>query len=166
LAVSNGFVLALNETKYRITTNLFFMSPEQHEALAEFRYAIARFLAFSTRAARALGLEPRQHQALLVVKGWRRSPPPTISLLAERLQMRHNSAVGLVDRLARRGLLRRLADRQDHRCVRLKLTPAGNRIIARLSRAHLAELQSIGPTLRRRLEGVMSQRSANGSSVG
>ncbi|HEY3756732.1 MAG TPA: MarR family winged helix-turn-helix transcriptional regulator [Opitutaceae bacterium] len=134
------------------------MSPEQHEALAEFRYAIARFLAFSTGAARELGLEPRQHQALLVVKGWRQSPPPTISLLAERLQMRHNSAVGLVDRLSRRGLLRREADQKDHRCVRLRLTAAGNQIIARLSRAHLAELQSVGPALRRRLSAVMSTR--------
>lgn len=135
------------------------MTGSQYEALAEFRYALTSFLAFSAQAAEALGLEPRQHQALLAVKGWRRPKPLTITVLAERLHIRHNSAVGLADRLCRRGLLRRAADPADRRQVHLRLTPAGNALIARLSRAHLAELRSLAPTLRRRLAAVTRAKS-------
>lgn len=132
------------------------MTAAHYSALAEFRYAIARFLAFSARAARAVGLEPRQHQALLAVKAGVPGADMTITLLAERLQMRHNSAVGLVDRLCRRRLLRREPDSADHRRVALRLTPAGHAVIARLSRAHSAELRSVAPVLRRRLAAVVS----------
>lgn len=134
------------------------MTAKQYLALAEFRYAIANFLAFSSRAAQTVGLQPRQHQALLVVKGWQGESLVTIKHLAERLQMRHNSAVGLVDRLCRRGLLRRETDAADHRKVDLRLTAAGNAIIARLSRTHYAELRSLAPLLRRRLAAVVRSK--------
>jgi DNA-binding MarR family transcriptional regulator len=80
------------------------ISPEQVRALSEFRYQIRKFLHFSERAARAHGLEPQQHQLLLAIKGFDgKSHGPTIGYLAERLQVRHHSAVELVDRTSATG---------------------------------------------------------------
>ena len=45
------------------------LTPADYESLAEFRYQIRRFLSFSEQAARDVGLEPRQHQLLLALKG-------------------------------------------------------------------------------------------------
>lgn len=53
--------------------------------------------------------------------------------------LRH-SAVGLVDRAEDAGLVRRIRDGDDHRVVRLRLTPLGTRRLAALSRRHLEEL--------------------------
>lgn len=68
--------------------------------------------------------------------------------LAERLGIRHHSAVGLVDRLAAAGWLRRMADATDARRVALSLTKAGEAKIATLSSAHREELRRLAPMLR------------------
>ena len=87
-------------------------SPKIHyELLAELRHALRRFQRFSQEAARAAGLTPQQHQALLAIKGFPGRDYVSIGELAERMQLRHHSAVGLVDRLARRRLVRRVASR-------------------------------------------------------
>src|SRR5487761_1614906 len=79
-----------------------------YQALADFRYGIRRFLNFSEQAARAAGIEPQQHQALLAIKGLPAARNATIGALAERLQIQHHSAVELADRLEARALLRAL----------------------------------------------------------
>lgn len=123
-------------------------------ALAEFRYQLRRFLHFSEGAARAAGLEPQQHQLLLALRGLDASEV-TIGGLAERLVLRHNSTVELVNRMARRGLVHRIRDPKDHRQVLVRMTARGERVIARLSRHHLAELRSAGPQLIHALESVV-----------
>ncbi|HTX66950.1 MAG TPA: MarR family winged helix-turn-helix transcriptional regulator [Opitutaceae bacterium] len=122
------------------------LTRNEYEALAAFRHALRRFLAFSARAARAAGLSPQQHQALLAVKG--AGGRPTIGALAAQLERRHHSAVGLVDRLARRGLARRERSAADRREVRVVLTVRGERLLAGLSAAHRDELRRVGPALR------------------
>ena len=122
-----------------------------YEALAAFRYTLRRFLGFSGAAARGAGLSPAQHQALLAIKGFPGGGPVSVGDLAERLDLRHHSAVGLVDRLARRRLVRRTADPVDRRRVRLALTAAGERILEGLSAVHGEELRRLGPELRRLL---------------
>jgi DNA-binding MarR family transcriptional regulator len=117
------------------------------EALATFRYALRQFLHFSDEAARAAGLTPQQHQALLSVQGFPGRARVTISELAERLQIRHHSAVGLVNRLVALGLLRREASAADRRQVYVRLTPAGAKVLHTLSAAHRAELRRLGPQL-------------------
>src|SRR5437762_11546356 len=92
------------------------------QAMAELRYQIRRFLRFSETAARQAGLEPQQHQLLLAVKGLPEGIGPTISALAERLQLQHHSVVGLIDRLVDRGLLLRLRSADDRRTVLVKLS--------------------------------------------
>lgn len=127
-----------------------------YRALAEFRYEIRRYLNFSERAARAAGIEPQQHQALLAIKGLPAARPATIGALAERLQIQHHSAVELVDRLEGRGLLRRARSRADRREVMLRLTPRGEKLLRKLSLPHRAELRSAGRALLRALEAAIA----------
>ncbi|MEO6753630.1 MAG: helix-turn-helix domain-containing protein, partial [Chthoniobacteraceae bacterium] len=75
------------------------LSKSQYEVLAAFRFALRRFLRFSEDAATAAGITPQQHQALLAIKGFPARDRVTVGELAERLQIRHHSAVGLIDRL-------------------------------------------------------------------
>src|SRR5271157_5915358 len=85
--------------------------------LAAFRYQLRRFLRFSEKAARACGLTPQQHQLLLGVAGYTGRGWATVSELAEFLQARHNAVVGLVERSAGRGLLRKEPGAGDRRFV-------------------------------------------------
>jgi DNA-binding MarR family transcriptional regulator len=128
--------------------------PEYRE-LAEFRHRIRRFLRFSEQAVRAAGLAPRQHQLLLAVKGAAAGEAPTIGALAGRLGIRHHSAVGLVDRLASRRLVRRRRDGRDRRQVHVELTPPGEDLLRRLSLHHRAELRTEGPALVRALRAII-----------
>jgi DNA-binding MarR family transcriptional regulator len=123
------------------------LTQEDYTALAEFRYLIRCFLEFSENEAKQAGLTPRHHQALLVIKGYRRGKPITVGDLAERLRIRHNTAVELANRLVDGGLVERLQDEADQRRVLLRLTAAADRHLAKLSSAHLDELSRIKPML-------------------
>ncbi len=126
-----------------------------YEALAEFRHQIRRFLRFSEGAARQAGIEPRQHQVLLALRGSRlHDTGATVGYLAEQLQMAHHSAVGLVDRLERRGLVRRERDRRDRRQVLVRVTARGSALLERLSLFHLSELREYEPLLVKALRKV------------
>ena len=134
----------------------------EYAALAEFRAQIREFLRFSENAARAAGLEPAQHQALLALKGLPPEERPTIRAVAQRLLLRHHSAVGLVDRLSRRGLVRRAPSERDAREIHLRITPAGERVLRRLSLAHRAELRSAAPKLVRSLRSAIRRKRSPG----
>ena len=129
-----------------------------YEALADFRYEIRRFLNFSEEAARAAGIEPHQHQALLVIKALPDYHIATIGVLAERLQIQHHSAVELTDRLESKGLIRRSRGQADRREVLLGLTPRGEKLLQRLTISHRAELQSAGPKLVTALEAAIKRK--------
>ncbi|HEX7389362.1 MAG TPA: MarR family transcriptional regulator [Acidiphilium sp.] len=120
--------------------------------LARFRYALRRFLFLSETAARGAGLTPRQHQALLMIKGEDGTVPIGIGDLAERLALHHNSVVELADRLTESGFIVRLPDQEDRRRVRLALTPAGEEKLADLSAIHLEELRRMRPVLQRMID--------------
>ncbi|HEY4740274.1 MAG: MarR family winged helix-turn-helix transcriptional regulator [Candidatus Acidiferrales bacterium] len=134
------------------------------EALADFRYAIRRYLNFSERNARAAGLEPQQYQALLAIKGVPVSQTATVGVLAERLQIQHHSAVELMDRLEKRGLVRRTRSRVDRRQVLVQLTPTGERKLKRVSLPHRDELRTAGRRLLRALEDFIPQNGARTST--
>jgi DNA-binding MarR family transcriptional regulator len=118
-----------------------------YEALAELRYQIRRFLHFSEQASRTAGLEPRQHQLMLALKGLPKGARPRIGELAERLQIRHHSTVELVNRLSAAGHVRRQRAGEDRREVLLSLTPSGEKVLRELSLYHRAELRVQGPAL-------------------
>jgi DNA-binding MarR family transcriptional regulator len=119
----------------------------EYELLAAFRYALRQFLHFSETAAAAVGLTPQQHQALLAIMGFPGRAHVTIGELADRLQIRHHSAVGLVDRLAGLGLVRRKPARTDRRQVYVQLTPHGTEILEQLTAAHCDELCRLRPQI-------------------
>ncbi len=98
----------------------------EYQALAEFRYALRQFLRFSAEAAKSVGLTAKQHQALLAIQGFPGRERITISELAERLQIRHHSAVGLVDRLSTQSLLVRERSTEDRRQIFVKFNYKGN----------------------------------------
>jgi DNA-binding MarR family transcriptional regulator len=130
------------------------IAKRHYEQLAALRHALRRFLAFSQAAAQGEGLRPQQHQALLAIKGFPGRNHASVGELAERLQLRHHSAVGLVNRLADRGLIARFPSRVDRRRVDVRLTSKGEAVIARLSAAHLEELRRLGPELGRAIRSV------------
>lgn len=115
--------------------------------LSEFRFELRRFLQFSEHAATAAGLQPQQHQLLLQVAGAPEHTSTTIAYAAERLGIRHNSAVELVDRSVREDLLVRAEDPDDRRRAILRLTRKGMRILGRLSDDHARELTVMAPRL-------------------
>jgi DNA-binding MarR family transcriptional regulator len=122
-----------------------------YEALAEFRYELRKFLAFSENAALQAGLTPQQHQALLSIKGAPKADWLSIRQIAERLLVRHHTAVELVDRLANLGFVIRKADPDDGRRIQVHVTKEGEETLRALSVSHIQELKSIRPTLRKLL---------------
>jgi DNA-binding MarR family transcriptional regulator len=118
-----------------------------YESLAEMRYQIRRYLRFSEEASRKAGLEPRQYQLMLAIKGLPKEVRPRIGELAERLQIQHHSTVELVNRLASGGYVRRQRADADRREVLLALTPRGEKVLRKLFIHHRAELRMRGPAL-------------------
>jgi len=118
-----------------------------YQALAELRYQIRCFQRFSEDAARQAGIEPQHHQIMLAIKGRPAGEQARIGYLAERLQVQHHSAVELVDRLVKKGLIARTRSSQDRREVFVKLTARGERVLAELTLHTRAELRSAAPAL-------------------
>jgi len=133
------------------------VSDADYQQLAAFRHALREFLRFSEEAALAAGVAPHQHQAMLVIRGCPRDTSLTIGDLAMQLQIRHHSAVGLVNRMAAEGLVAKSADPKNYRQVFVRLTQRGQRILETLSPAHKAELARIGPALREILNHLESE---------
>ena len=130
------------------------LTKKHYETLAAWRHALRRFLHFSQEAARAAGIPPQQHQALLAIKGFPERDHTTVGELAERLHLKHHSAVGLVNRLVERQLVQREVSRVDRRRIEVRLTPRGDAILQRLSAVHLRELRHLRPELKRLLDLV------------
>src|ERR1039458_7840560 len=129
------------------------LSQWEYQKLADFRYQVRRFLRLSEEAAREEGLEVQQHQFLLAIRAHTGDSAPTVGELADRLLIRHHSAVGLADRLAARGVV----GERDRRQVHVQLTETGGEILTRLSWLHREELQHSGPQLLEALRESMSK---------
>jgi DNA-binding MarR family transcriptional regulator len=136
------------------------VSQAEYEGLADFRYALRQFLRFSEEASRAAGLKPQQYLALLALKGFGRSKGLTIGELAERLQVRHHSTVGLVDRLVSLGLVRREMGQVDRRRVYVQLTQHGAAKLERVATANRGELHRISSRFRLLLRILKTTRSS------
>ena len=127
----------------------YHLEPDDYARLAAFRHALRRFLRFSESAAARVGLTSQHSQAMLVVRGCPDDKRVTINDLAQQLLIKHNSAVELVDRLSREGLVVREPSSDDRRKVELRLTTRGRAVLAKLASMHRGELQRIGPVLKR-----------------
>lgn len=117
------------------------LSTNDYRTLARFRHALRVFQRFSEDAARQVGITPSQHQLMLAIKGWDGDNAPTIGELSERLQLRHHSAVELVQRATVAGLVSTHGDPLDARRQLVDLTPKGESYLRSLSLAHRDELR-------------------------
>ena len=127
--------------------------------LAEFRFQLRRFLHISQLAIEQSGLRAQQYQMLQCVAAMPPGVEPTIANVAERMFLKHNSTVELVDRTIEQGLLRRTQDPNDHRRILLRVTPQGERVLASLAEFHTRELEQAGPELVRALARVLNGRN-------
>jgi DNA-binding MarR family transcriptional regulator len=118
-------------------------SKEMVRELALFRHKLRKFLRFSESAARASGITPQQHQLMLGIAGFTGTGKASISEIAEFLQERHNSVVGLVDRASQSGLVQREEDATDRRVVVVSLTERGEMILKKLSLLHCEEVERL-----------------------
>ena len=136
------------------------LTTRDYAQLAGFRHALLGFLRFSEGAAADAGLTSQHYQALLVLRGWPQDRPVSISDLAQQLLIKHNSAVGLVDRLSQEGLIVREASSVDRRKVELHLTARGRQLVAKLASLHRHELRRAAPILARLLIELSPQGRA------
>jgi DNA-binding MarR family transcriptional regulator len=125
-----------------------------YQRLLRFRISLRRFLHWSEEQAERAGLTPAQHQLLLAIRGHEGAAGPTIGEAAGYLLLRHHSAVGLVDRAEKAGLVERLEDGGDRRVVRLRLTPLGARLLQQLTATHLEEIQRLTPRIQELSQGL------------
>ena len=120
---------------------------EDYRRLLELRTGLRRFLRWSEQQAQAAGITPAQHQLLLAIRGHGDPRGPTVGDAAHHLLLRHNSAVGLIDRAQDAGLITRNPDPDNPSAVRLRLTERGARQLEALSELHLEELSHLAPTM-------------------
>jgi len=131
----------------------------EYRALAEFRFLIRRYVSNAEKAARSAGLAPQHYMGLLALRGLPYGQQPTIRNLAESLQICHQSAVELVDRMQKRRLFVRERSQQDRRQVLVRVTPLGKRLLSRLVQPRIAELRSTGSALVSALSAVVARTS-------
>ena len=115
--------------------------------LLELRTGLRRFLRWSEDQAKAAGLTAAKHQLLLAIKGDPNPAGPTIGDIADHLVLRHHSAVGLVDRAVKDGLVQRNPDPVSKSVVRVTLTPTGAAKLDALAEAHMEEIAHLAPTM-------------------
>ena len=141
----------------------FNLATRDYSQLAAFRRALRGFLRFSETAAEEAGLTTQHYQAMLVLRACPDGERISINDLAQDLFIKHNSAVGLVDRLEAAGFISREPSASDRRKVELHLTGSGRRVLAKLAAMHRRELQRIGPGLQRFFTDLSRPQAENGS---
>ena len=131
------------------------LTDADYQRLADFRHALRKFLYFSEQAAAAEDLSPQQYQAMLAIRG-SSAGPPNVTTLADRLCLKHNTVVELIQRLEKSGLIHKQPSPDDGRSVVLGLTDEGLSRLDRLAVSHTAELKHIGPEILKRLSKFSS----------
>ena len=136
----------------------------EYRALAELRYRIRKFVREGDTVARTAGLEPQQYLLLLAIRGMPEGEEPTIRSLAERLALKHQSTVELIDRLESPGYVRRTRSRDDRRRVLVSLLPRGEQLLEEVAQQRINELRSSGASfvnaISALLETARTQRAA------
>jgi len=132
-----------------------------YRTLSDFRYQVRRFLRIRELAAYRAGIEPQQYLLLLHIKGLDGQTPATVGALAERMQLQQHGVVQLIDRLGKRGMVRRRRG-SDRRQVVITLTARGESVLRRLVRHSVAELKTEGPLLVASLKRLVWKAAARG----
>jgi DNA-binding MarR family transcriptional regulator len=95
------------------------------------------FEAYSAADIRALGLTPPQFDIVATLGN---TEGMTATELGEKTLITKGTLTGVVDRLADRGWVERVAHGSDRRCQIIRLTPDGEALFARAFPAHMAHL--------------------------
>jgi len=127
----------------------------EYQALAELRYRLRKFVGEGDAVARAAGLEPQQYLLLLALRGLPEGEEATIRTLADRLALKHHSAVELIDRLEAHGYVRRNRSRDDRRRVLVALLPRGEKLLERVARDRISELRASGAALANAISALL-----------
>jgi DNA-binding MarR family transcriptional regulator len=135
------------------------VTQSDYRALAEFRYEIRRYLAFGDQAAESAGLRSRQYQLLLALKGMPDGMEASIKNLADRLGIRHHSTVELVDRLEKRGLVKRERSNVHRSFVFVRITKEGETMLRKLVASRKADLKVAAPVLVKALTTLTKKTS-------
>ncbi len=136
----------------------------EYRALAELRYLIRKFVGEGDAAARAAGLEPQQYLLLLALRGLPEGQEATIRTLADRLALKHHSAVELIDRLEVHGYVRRSRNRDDRRRVLVTLLPRGEKLLEQVARDRIGELRASGAALVSAISALLEDGSPSRST--
>jgi DNA-binding MarR family transcriptional regulator len=123
------------------------VSIEEYQALAALRYCIREFLRDGDAVARRVGLSPQQYFMMLAIRGLPRRCEATIRTLAQRMALKHHSAVEIVDRLEENGYVRRSRRQKDRRLVTVSPLQSGERLLERVVKKRIGELRSNGRRL-------------------
>jgi DNA-binding MarR family transcriptional regulator len=138
------------------------ISAAEFRGLAELRYRIRLFLKEGDATARAAGLEPQQYLMLLAIRGLPPDVPGKIRTLADRLALKHHSAVELVDRLEQHGYVKRTRSREDRRQVRVSLLPKGQKVLERVVQQRISELRASGRQLVQAIDALLHDKQSLG----
>jgi DNA-binding MarR family transcriptional regulator len=130
----------------------------QYRALAELRYRIRHFTRDGDAAAQRSGLEPQQYLMLLAIRGLPQDAAATIRTLAERLALKHHSAVELIDRMEKHGLVRRRRESTDRREVLVSLSSRGARALETVARQRIGELRGSGAALAASINALLVRK--------
>jgi DNA-binding MarR family transcriptional regulator len=134
------------------------ISDTEYRALAELRYRIRHFIQEGDAAAHRSNLEPQQYLMLLAIRGLPQGAVATIRNLAERMALKHHSAVELIDRLESHGLVRRNRSPGDKREVRVSLLAQGSKLLDRVARERLSELKASGVALANAITALVERK--------
>lgn len=128
--------------------------------LAEFRFQLRQFLSFSEISSERHGIQAQQYQLLQVIAAAPAGQPASVSYLADRMVLRHNSTVELVDRAERAGLVRRHTDERDLRRSIIKLTPTGDQLLRAMVAEHVQELDRLADRIIHSIRAVSQNPQA------
>ena len=137
-----------------------------YRALAACRYHIREYRAFSEKAARSSGLEPKHYELLLAVKGMPEGGAPTVGTVASLLHLRHHSTVELIDRAEQRGLVKRQRISDGRSYVLIEITGKGEQLLAKAVAMRLSELTAAGPLLAKTLARLTKPKPSTARSAG
>lgn len=130
----------------------------EYRALAELRYRIRKFVREGDSVASAAGLEPQQYLLLLAIRGLPEDEEATIRVLAERLALKHHSAVELIDRLEVHEYVHRSRSRDDRRRVLVTLLPRGEKLLEQVARQRISELRASGKAFVDAIDALLEKK--------
>ena len=129
-----------------------------NRVIIDLRYYIRGYIANSDRAAEAAGINPQEYLLMLSIAGLPPHQRPTVATLAKRMVVEHNTAVQLIDRTEKRGLVTRTSDPVDRRYKLVTLTPEGEDLLHSLAGYHMKELRSAVPEMVEALHALLAKQ--------